>query len=127
MLSISNIIAIALGGAIGAVFRAYSIHLTNKYIPLEFPLGVLGVNVIGSFLIGLAFAYFASFNVPDTYKAFFTTGFLGALTTYSTFAIETYLLFGTSLYLALANIILNVSGSIFAAAFGYKLFSLFLR
>ena len=120
-LSWQTILAIGLGGFLGAIARAYAVHYTNKYIPIEFPLGILLVNLIGSFIIGVLYAYF-SFNTVDVnLKAFLTTGFLGALTTYSTFAIESYLLFGTSIYLALTNIALNLIGTIIAAGSGYKL------
>lgn len=127
MLNLQTLIAIGIGGFLGSIARAYSVHLTNKYIPLEFPLGVLLVNIIGSFIIGCLFAYFSHFEISTTTKAFLTTGFLGGLTTYSTFAIESYLLFNTSLYLALTNIILNLFGTIIAAGSGYKLIHFILR
>jgi len=127
MLSWQTILAIGVGGFLGAIARAYSVHLTNRYVPLELPVGILLVNVIGSFLIGALFAYFAHFTVSDPLKAFLTTGFLGALTTYSTFAIESYLLFGTSVYLAITNMVLNLFGTILAAGSGYKLIQFFIR
>ena len=102
-LSWQTILAIGFGGFLGAIARAYAVHFTNKHIPLEFPLGILLVNLIGSFIIGVLFAYFSHYTVSMNLKALLTTGFLGALTTYSTFAIETYLLFGTSIYLAILN------------------------
>lgn len=126
-LSWQTILAIGAGGFLGAIARAYSVHLSNKYIPLDFPMGVLLVNIIGSFIIGILFAYFAHFTVSDTVKVFLTTGFLGALTTYSTFAIESYLLFGTSAYLAITNILLNVFGTIIAAGSGYKIINFLLK
>lgn len=126
-LSWQTILAIGFGGFLGAVARAYSVHFANKYIPLEFPVGILLVNVIGSFLIGVLFAYFTAETFSIQTKAFLTTGFLGALTTYSTFAIESYLLFNTSIYLAILNISLNLFGTILAAGGGYKLVSFFLR
>jgi CrcB protein len=126
-LSWQTILAIGLGGFLGAIARAYAVHFTNKYIPLEFPLGILLVNLIGSFIIGILFAYFSHYTVSINLKAFLTTGFLGALTTYSTFAIESYLLFGTSIYLALTNITLNLFGTIIAAGSGYKLVHFLLK
>lgn len=126
-LSWQTILAIGLGGFLGAIARAYAVHITNKYISIEFPLGILLVNLIGSFIIGVLYAYF-SFNTVDiNLKAFLTTGFLGALTTYSTFAIESYLLFGTSSTLAFINIVLNTLGTIIAAGSGYKLIHFFIR
>ena len=126
-LSWQTILAIGLGGFLGAIARAYAVHLTNKHIPIEFPLGILLVNLIGSFIIGILFAYFSHYTVSVNLKAFLTTGFLGALTTYSTFAIESYLLFGTSVYLALTNIALNLFGTIIAAGSGYKLIHYILK
>lgn len=126
-LSWQTILAIGFGGFLGAIARAYAVHFTNKHIPLEFPLGILLVNLIGSFIIGVLIAYFSHYTVSVNIKAFLTTGFLGALTTYSTFAIETYLLFGTSLYLAILNISLNLVGTIIAAGSGYKLVQFFLK
>lgn len=123
----SMILAIGLGGFLGSIARAYAVHFTNKYIPIEFPLGILLVNLVGSFIIGLLFAYFSHYTVSPNIKAFLTTGFLGALTTYSTFAIESYLLFGTSLYLAIANITLNLVGTIVAAGSGFKIMHFFLK
>ncbi len=127
VLSWQTILAIGVGGFLGAIARAYSVHLTNRYIPLEFPLGVLLVNVIGSFLIGVLFAIFAHYTVNDSLKAFLTTGFLGALTTYSTFAIESFFLLQSSLLLGISNMILNVVGSVLAAASGYKLLTLIIK
>ena len=123
----SMILAIGLGGFLGSIARAYAVHFTNKHVPMEFPLGILLVNLIGSFIIGLLFAYFSNYTVSTNLKAFLTTGFLGALTTYSTFAIESYLLFGTSLYLAITNITLNLVGTIVAAGSGFKLMHFFLK
>lgn len=123
----SMILAIGLGGFLGSIARAYAVHFTNKHVSMEFPLGILLVNLIGSFIIGLLFAYFSNYTVSTNLKAFLTTGFLGALTTYSTFAIESYLLFGTSLYLAITNITLNLVGTIVAAGSGFKLMHFFLK
>lgn len=127
MLSWQTILAIGAGGFLGAIARAYSIHMTNKYIPLDFPLGVLLVNLVGSFLIGLAFAVFAHYTLSTPLKSFLTTGFLGALTTYSTFAMETFFLMETSLTLAATNMALNLFGTIFAAASGFKLLQIALN
>lgn len=126
-ISWQTLLAIGTGGFLGAIARAYSIHLVNKHIPLEFPLGVLIVNVIGSFIIGMLFAIFAHYTFSDSIKAFLTTGFLGALTTYSTFAIESFFLLQTSLLLGVTNMVLNLFGAILAAASGYKLINFFFK
>ncbi len=126
-LSWQTLLAIGVGGFLGAIARAYSVHMTNKVVPLEFPLGILLVNLIGSFLIGVLFAIFAHYTVSDTIKAFLTTGFLGALTTYSTFAIESFFLLQTSFFLGLTNMVLNVVGTVIAAASGYKILQFFIK
>ena len=123
----SMILAIGVGGFIGSIARAYAVHFTNKYFPIEFPLGILFVNLVGSFLAGVLVAYFSNYPLSVNLKAFLTTGFLGALTTYSTFAIESYLLLGTSIYIAIANITLNLVGTILAAGSGFKLMHFFLK
>lgn len=126
-LSWQTILAIGTGGFLGAIARAYSVHLSNKVFPLEFPVGVLLVNIIGSFIIGVLFAIFAHYTVSDSLKAFLTTGFLGALTTYSTFAIESFFLLQTSFWLGITNMVLNVLGTVLAAASGYKLLHFFIK
>ena len=125
--SVQTAIAVGSGGFLGAILRFYIGTLTLKYFPHTLPLATLGVNLLGSFLIGLLVAVFMQFELPGSLKLFLITGFLGALTTYSTFAIETYFLFGTSLFYAALNIILNLAGSIAMAALGYKLFVSFLK
>lgn len=123
----STILAVGLGGFLGAIARAYIVHLSNKTFASDFPYGILGVNLFGSFLIGCLFALFAVQNFSTESKSFLSTGFLGAFTTYSTFAIESFFLLETSFFLGLANVLFNVCGSILAAASGYKIFHFFLK
>jgi CrcB protein len=85
------------------------------------------VNIIGSFLIGILVAIFITYTPSNELKAFLITGFLGAFTTYSTFAFESFELFNTSFSLAIFNILLNVIGTILSVAIGYKLVLYFLR
>ncbi len=126
-LSWQTVIAVGFGGALGAIARVYVTHSMNESLKSGFPWGILTVNVVGSFLIGILFAIFVHYTVSDTLKAFLTTGFLGALTTYSTFAIESFFLLETSLFLGISNMALNLFGTILAAASGYKLFNFFLK
>jgi CrcB protein len=126
-LSWQTILAVGCGGFIGAVTRVYVTHSMNVSLKSDFPWGVLTVNIIGSFLIGILFAVFVHYTVSDTLKAFLTSGFLGALTTYSTFAMESYFLLNTSLFLGGVNMFLNLFGTIVAAGSGYKLLSFLLK
>ena len=124
MMSLQTILAIGSGAFIGAVLRAYLNGVVNHQFPHSLPLGTLSVNLLGSFIIGVLFSYFSYttfFSVQV--KSFLTTGFLGGLTTYSTFAIETFfLLSGGHLLMAALNMALNTFGTIAMAASGYYLF-----
>ncbi len=129
MMSWQTILAIGSGGFIGAVLRAYLNGLISHKIPHDLPYGTLGVNLIGSFLMGVLIAYFMYTTMFSMHtKSFLSTGILGALTTYSTFAIESFLLFeGGHILLALANISLNAFGTIFMAGGGFYLVKLFFK
>lgn len=88
-MNILIILAIASGGALGAVSR----HLTNILFAnagMGLPWATLTVNIIGSFIMGLTISYLAHFdnNISQEVKALITTGFLGALTTFSTFSLD---------------------------------------
>ncbi len=122
-MSWQTILAIGSGGFLGAVSRAYINGLVSSRISHQLPFGTLSVNLIGSFIMGSLIAYFMySTLLTPHMKSFLTTGFLGALTTYSTFAIESFLLLqGGSFSLAIANMMLNAVGTIFMAGSGYYL------
>ena len=120
MMSWQTILAIGSGGFIGAILRAYLNGVISNRLPHDLPYGTLGVNLIGSFIMGVLIAYFMHASLSVHLKSFLTTGVLGALTTYSTFAIESFLLIkGGSMGLAFANITLNALGTILMAASGY--------
>lgn len=122
-MSYATILAIGSGGFIGAVLRAYLNGVISHKLPHDLPFGTLGVNLIGSFIMGLLFAYFFYTNSLSLHtKSFLSTGILGALTTYSTFAIESFLLLHAGhIMLASLNMALNLFGSVFLAGSGYYL------
>jgi len=123
MTNLPTIIAVASGGALGATLRLLLNGMVNKHFIHPLPLGTLGVNLIGSFLIGVLFAYFhLNTTLSPHLKSFLVTGVLGALTTYSTFAIESFFLLQSGQYgYAFANMTLNLFGTILFAGIGYSL------
>lgn len=128
-MSLSTLLAIGSGGFIGAVLRAYLNGVISHRFAHDLPFGTLGVNLIGSFVMGVLVAYFMYTTYFSLHvKSFLSTGILGALTTYSTFAIESVLLFnGGHIGLALANMGLNAVGTVLMAGGGYRLATALLR
>ena len=118
-----TIIAVASGGAIGATLRLLINSTVNKHFINALPLGTLAVNLLGSFIIGMLFAYFhLNTSLSPHLKTFMITGILGALTTYSTFAIESFFLLEAGDYThAFINMAFNLFGTILLAGLGYVL------
>ena len=109
-------IFIGVGGGIGASLRYLVDSIIVQNYLIHFPLGTLIVNLIGCFLIGVAFKIFYYRIVHTKFIPFFITGFLGALTTFSSYAYTTLILIEKKFYLMaglnlLAN---NVFGILFA-------------
>ena len=126
-LSWQMLLAVGSGGFLGAISRFYINTIVSKNFPHTLPLATLSVNVVGSFIIGMLIALFLHYTPSETTRVFLITGFLGALTTYSTFAIESFFLLNSSLFYGLVNIVFNVVGSIVAAGGGYKLLLYILK
>jgi len=121
-MNIAIILSVALGGSIGAVMRFLGSFYINKLLGPDFPYGTLSVNIIGSFLIGFLALYFEQTIFPNL-KAMLITGMLGALTTFSTFSLETILMLQQGLYIkALLNIFLNITLTLSATIAGMMLF-----
>jgi CrcB protein len=88
----SVLAAIALGGALGAPAR-YGVAQLIHVAPGTFPWATFWTNITGSFALGFILALLIERFPPTRYlRPFIATGFLGAYTTYSTFAVETDLL-----------------------------------
>jgi len=86
-----HIMAIAIGGALGAVSRYLVIGLVTDWLGKGFPYGTLLVNVIGSFLIGILYVVIVQkMHVSPELKSIMVVGFLGAFTTFSTFSLEAF-------------------------------------
>jgi CrcB protein len=91
-LQLSSLAAIAVGGALGASAR-YGVAELIHVGPDAFPLATFCTNISGSFAVGFVLAVVLERFPPTRYlRPFVATGFLGAYTTYSTFAVETDLL-----------------------------------
>ena len=116
-----TILAVASGGAVGAVSRMLINGFVSRHIPHTLPFGTLTVNLLGSLVIGVLFAWFhLNTSLSPHLKSFLVTGMLGALTTYSTFAIESFFLLESGHYgHAFANMALNLFGTILMAGIGF--------
>jgi CrcB protein len=83
------IVAIAAGGAMGAVSRHYVGVFALKWLGAGFPFGTLTVNIVGSFLMGMLITLMAlKWNVGNELRAFLTVGLLGGFTTFSAFSLD---------------------------------------
>ena len=90
MMSAWGWIAIAMGGALGAMSRFAMSHHVYQWFGRDFAWGTLSVNVIGSFIMGLSAVLLVDkIAVSTEWRAFIMVGFLGAFTTFSTFSYET--------------------------------------
>lgn len=114
---------IALGGATGACLRFFLSHLMLQWFGKGFPFGTLLVNVVGSFSLGLLYALIEHGHIEIIiWRTTIGIGFLGALTTFSTFSVDTILLLQQGLWLkGIANIFLNLVCCLFAAWLGTQL------
>lgn len=106
----TNLLAIAVGGAFGAVGRFASSQWIYSLLGRSFPYGTLFVNFMGSFVMGfLAIVLIERIAAGPELRAFLLIGFLGSFTTFSTFSLETINLFsnGESLK-AFINMLMSV-------------------
>lgn len=126
-MNLTLLLYIGAGGFLGAVSRFLIATNVQKLTSSFFPIGTLSVNVLGSFIIGFAAMFFAQTVSPE-YRALVITGFLGALTTFSTFSLENVNLlqdgefthFGLNIFL---NITLSIGATIFAVILFKRLYS----
>ena len=116
---LASIVSISAGASLGALLRWFLSERLNPLLPF-LPPGTLAANLIGGYLVGVAIAVFA--GLPDLspqWRLFVVTGFLGGLTTFSTFSAEvvTQLQQGRAGW-ALAIAALHLSGSLVLTALG---------
>jgi CrcB protein len=119
----SQVLAIAGGGALGAVLRYWMSTAVYAMAGRGFPYGTLAVNVLGSLVMGFLYIWLLERSLGSTgMRAFLLIGLLGAFTTFSTFSIETLMLMEGGQYVrALINTLASVVLCIVAAGFGVML------
>ena len=117
-------LAVAAGGAIGAMARHGVSRTAMQFLGPNFPWGTLCVNVAGSFIMGLVIVWLSAKEPANpAIRAFLTVGLLGAFTTFSTFSLDVVVLYrDRTLMLAgaylVASVILSVSGLLAGLALG---------
>lgn len=117
-------LAVALGGSVGAICR-YAIAIALPVVPGKLPAATLLVNVLGSFLIGVFFVVIVEKAwLPIVWRQVLMVGFLGALTTFSTFSMElVQLVYAGHWQVGVLYLLLSVLASVAAASAGYMLFN----
>ena len=121
------VLAIGIGAACGAWLRwGLGLWLNPLFPPI--PPGTLAANLLGAYLMGLALAAFSHWSgLSPELKLGFTTGFLGGLTTFSTFSGEvTSLMLRQQVGMALGEISVHVAGSLAMTYLGIKTLRLFI-
>jgi CrcB protein len=120
---VTQTLAIAAGGAIGALLRFWMSSGIYAWLGRAFPYGTLAVNVLGSLLMGFLYILMIErLAVGAEWRAFALVGLLGAFTTFSTFSIETLNLIEQADYAKAAlNMLLSVLACVSAAFVGVVL------
>lgn len=112
-------IAVGIGAASGAWLRWWFGLLLNPLVP-TLPLGTLAANLIGGYLMGIAMGVFTHYaSLPMETRLFIVTGFLGGMTTFSTFSAEAVTLLSRQQYgWAAAHVSLHLLGSLIMTGLG---------
>ena len=118
-MSASGVAAVGIGAALGAWLRWWLGVAMNAMVP-ALPMGTLAANLIGGYLVGIAVAVFEQYGgLAPEMRLFVITGFLGGLTTYSTFSAESVSLLTAGRYgWALAHTVAHLLGSISMTVLG---------
>ncbi len=122
-------LVVFLGAGLGGAFRLGINELAARLLGIEFPFGTLIVNVLGAFIMGLLTEYFAfRGGMSQEMRLFLTTGLLGGFTTFSTFALESVMLWERGQQIpAIAYIALSVFLSIAALMGGLAIARLIIQ
>ena len=114
-----QLLAIGVGAVLGAWLRWWLGVALNPVFPTV-PMGTLAANLVGGYLVGIAIAFFTQHtHIPPEARLFVITGFLGALTTFSTFSAEVVTLLANGQFAwAFAAALLHLLGSFALTALG---------
>jgi CrcB protein len=109
------------GSGLGGGFRYWLSSFIQNYFSPFFPYGTLGVNIIGSFILGyMIFGLDERELISPSLKLFIGIGFCGGFTTFSTFSLETFnLLRNAEFFLAALNILLSLTTTIACVFLAY--------
>ena len=113
-MNLQFIVAVAVRGSIGSVARYLVAIGSNKIFGMNFPWGILIINVTGSFLIGALVGLFATrWDLPQAVRIFLTVGICGGYTTFSTFSLDSYYLLergelGAALLYMIGSVLLSI-------------------
>jgi CrcB protein len=118
-------LAVGCGAAFGAWLRWWLGIVLNPVFP-TLPFGTLAANLIGGYLVGVAVAFFSGHaGLPPEARLFVITGFMGGLTTFSTFSAEAVTLISRGEYAwALGHTAVHLGGSLVMTALGILTVSL---
>lgn len=122
-----QVIAICVGASLGALVR-WGLGLWLNTSAASMPWGTLAANLIGGYLVGLAVAVFQHHaDIDPAWRLLLVTGFLGALTTFSSFSAEVVEMLMAQRYAqALGTAALHLTGSLALTVLGIKTASLFI-
>ena len=114
---ISTLFQVALGGAIGAALRYAAGIGIVRLVGHGFPVAIISVNVVGSFLMGV-FVVYAAHRSATHLSPLVMTGLLGGFTTFSAFSLETVTLFergalGQAALYVILSVVLSIGGLVF--------------
>jgi CrcB protein len=118
---VRNVLIIGAGSFLGGVFRFLLSRFIQFSVSTTFPLGTLGVNLLGCLVIGLVFGYSERWDLSQDWRLFLATGICGGFTTFSAFSNETFgMLRDGQFGFASAYVAASVVLGIFATMLGYS-------
>ncbi len=117
-----KLLSVAIGGAAGALARYGTVVAYQRFAPSTFPLAILTVNVLGSLLFGLIWAYAEDRDwISENMRLLILTGFLGSFTTFSTFAFdEAMFIRSGSWAIFVANLLISNAAALAAVFIGFR-------